>query len=666
MWIYYNSEGNVSTRIPHGDIIRQQGTLDLYLAFDPSFFDLADNNELYAYLQNEPVRATIHFKQPSQKDFNEFGYIDKNSISIKTFKKLTTSEVTYDLLDGKKYVVLHYHGDSSVTTEFGTHEICVTFYSTNNENENVELVKKTGNTKFYVEKTYGKDLPNTYISPSQYDYLLSIIGDKIGTGDYDIYQLGEHDTVEDVALACIEHRMHNLDSSYIYIAKMPTPGGMSDAICLMFHDASSFKPMVLWGNSIYSFEFRERELRHIKTQIDDLNVQRMAVRYKLEVPTPSEDSDAVNKKFADETYANKEETLSELETKANDDEVVHLEGEETIEGKKRFLNGAEVPTIPSSDYDAINAGYADGRYANKETTTEKLNQKVDKIEGKGLSTNDYTDIDKGKVNLLEEIYATKQEIPTKLSQFNNDTGFITNTVNNLYNYYLKSETYSKDEITKIVNSISTLTLKKVDKLPIEKISTSTIYLVKAEDQDEKNIYEEYVYVDGNWEIIGTTEVDLSNFYTKDEIEVKLSNYLGKNEAAVDSLKLGGFAPEYYLDHDNLINAPQKINIVAREEPSPDTVNSLRELEIFGDKWKISNVSKTSELENDSGFVNREETIEYIENNSTLVSTMEIATSESGDYNSDNELITSAAVNKLINEAIGDINTLLDTINGEVI
>lgn len=39
--------------------------------------------------------------------------------------------------------------------------------------------------------------------------------------------------------------------------------------------------------------------------------------------------------------------------------------------------------------------------------------------------------------------------PTKLSDFSNDSGFITNTVNNLTNYYKKSETYTQAEVENV-------------------------------------------------------------------------------------------------------------------------------------------------------------------------------------------------------------------------
>lgn len=45
-------------------------------------------------------------------------------------------------------------------------------------------------------------------------------------------------------------------------------------------------------------------------------------------------------------------------------------------------------------------------------------------------------------------------IPTALSAFTNDTNFITNAVNDLVNYYKKSETYTKSEVNDLISGIT--------------------------------------------------------------------------------------------------------------------------------------------------------------------------------------------------------------------
>ena len=69
--------------------------------------------------------------------------------------------------------------------------------------------------------------------------------------------------------------------------------------------------------------------------------------------------------------------------------------------------------------------------------------------------------------------------PTKLSDFTNDEGFIDNTVNNLTNYYLKTQTYTQTEVNDLISHLASLTVEIVETLPTQDISTSTIYLVNV-------------------------------------------------------------------------------------------------------------------------------------------------------------------------------------------
>lgn len=93
----------------------------------------------------------------------------------------------------------------------------------------------------------------------------------------------------------------------------------------------------------------------------------------------------------------------------------------------------------------------------------ELGYKVDKVTGKGLSTNDYTTAEKNKlsgiesgaqVNVIEVVKvngtaltvsekAVNVVVPTKTSDITNDSGYITNSVSNLVNYYTKTEVDGK-------------------------------------------------------------------------------------------------------------------------------------------------------------------------------------------------------------------------------
>lgn len=117
-------------------------------------------------------------------------------------------------------------------------------------------------------------------------------------------------------------------------------------------------------------------------------------------------------------------------------------------------------------------------------------------------------------------------IPIKLSELTNDKNFIDNTVNNLLNYYNKGESYNKTEVNTLLNNVVGLNIKIVNVLPTTEISRNTIYLILKESPNENNIYDEYINIDGDitgWEKIGSTEVNLQNYYTKTEIDSKISN-----------------------------------------------------------------------------------------------------------------------------------------------
>lgn len=121
--------------------------------------------------------------------------------------------------------------------------------------------------------------------------------------------------------------------------------------------------------------------------------------------------------------------------------------------------------------------------------------------------------------------AEKNEIPTKTSDLTNDSGFITKAVNDLVNYYQKSETYSKAELDNKISAIPKFSIEVVGSLPTTGISDTTVYLVVS-GNEENNLYTEYIYVNGAWESLGKQTVDLtgyvkrtelSSYYTKDEI-----------------------------------------------------------------------------------------------------------------------------------------------------
>ena len=70
----------------------------------------------------------------------------------------------------------------------------------------------------------------------------------------------------------------------------------------------------------------------------------------------------------------------------------------------------------------------------------------------------------------------------------------------------------------VVKDLMGLKILIVDVLPITDIDSHTLYLVPMETATSENSYYEYLYINGVWELIGNTKIDLSDYYTKKEVE----------------------------------------------------------------------------------------------------------------------------------------------------
>ena len=112
------------------------------------------------------------------------------------------------------------------------------------------------------------------------------------------------------------------------------------------------------------------------------------------------------------------------------------------------------------------------------------------------------------------------EVPTHLSKFVNDAGFITNAVADLVNYYRKNETYSREEVDTKISAIPKFTVSVVTELPTADISETTIYLVPGGNGTD--LYTEFIRADGKWEILGSQKLDLTGYATEEFVLRKIS------------------------------------------------------------------------------------------------------------------------------------------------
>ena len=170
-----------------------------------------------------------------------------------------------------------------------------------------------------------------------------------------------------------------------------------------------------------------------------------------------------------------------------------------------------------------------------------LGGKVDKAEGKTLTTNDLTNVLKtqydgavthaasahapagAQVNVIETVkvngaaQAVDQKavnivVPTKVSDLSNDAGFATKT-----------------EVNTAIASAGHITRTVVDALPeLADADERTIYMVRKAGVEAGNQYTEYMVIGGAWEQLGDTAVDLSGY-------VKTSDLVPITNAEIDGV-----------------------------------------------------------------------------------------------------------------------------------
>lgn len=123
-------------------------------------------------------------------------------------------------------------------------------------------------------------------------------------------------------------------------------------------------------------------------------------------------------------------------------------------------------------------------------------------------------------------------IPAKTSELTNDSGFIGKAVSDLANYYLKSQTYTRDEINQRISAIPKFSISAVSALPTSGISETTIYLVSGGEGSD--LYTEYIHVNGAWEILGSQRVDLTGYATEAWVGTQLAGYQPAGNYALKS------------------------------------------------------------------------------------------------------------------------------------
>lgn len=101
-----------------------------------------------------------------------------------------------------------------------------------------------------------------------------------------------------------------------------------------------------------------------------------------------------------------------------------------------------------------------------------------------------------------------------------------------------SSTYTKAEIDRLINAIKQFAYESVSVLPQATAATmNKIYLIPSDNAKDSNVKDEYITVqDGSqykWEQIGSTSVDLTNYYDMEEVNGLLEDKADKTDLLGD-------------------------------------------------------------------------------------------------------------------------------------
>ncbi len=174
--------------------------------------------------------------------------------------------------------------------------------------------------------------------------------------------------------------------------------------------------------------------------------------------------------------------------------------------------------------------------------TNALNDKVDKQTGKGLSTNDFNDTYKSKIDTHGVQIA---DLDTNKAEKNS--------------VYSRSQLYIKTEIDTLLDAITGIEVVIVDTLP-EQGENGYIYLTPKDDGSGDDVHLEYIWAGDKFELIGSTSVDLSDYFTKSQVTSKLADKADKTELDGYVQKVSGkvLSSNDYLDDDKVVVDKVKI------------------------------------------------------------------------------------------------------------
>lgn len=202
-----------------------------------------------------------------------------------------------------------------------------------------------------------------------------------------------------------------------------------------------------------------------------------------------------------------------LSATAQTENVVTLDTEQTITGDKNFTGKVEVLTEK--------IGGEQGWFKVSDGSVAMTNQQnnAKRIAGawfnNGVSEIGSVETDGTTFSGVSHKASTRETDISGIVTINGKDIATEDIINQaLTNYYTKTDSYSKEEVDNLVTAIPKFDIKVVDSLPTSNISNTTIYLVVS-GTGTPDLYDEYIYVNNQWEFLGSQTTSVGNAVTLD-------------------------------------------------------------------------------------------------------------------------------------------------------
>ena len=303
---------------------------------------------------------------------------------------------------------------------------------------------------------------------------------------------------------------------------------------------------------------------------------------------------------------------------------------------------AKEPTKPSYTPQEVGALPADTYIPQK--TSDLTNDSDYAVDANYVHTdNNYTTAEKNKlsgiaagaeVNVNADWNAVSGDAqilnkPTKVSDFTNDAGYLTTETDPTVPAWAKAAnkpSYTAAEvgaptvtemntaIREAIGQINSFDIAIVQALPTQNISTHTIYLV-PKTGETNDVYDEYIYINSKWEMVGNTQIDLSDYALKDELPTKVSDLNNDSGYLTSYTETDPTVPAWAKASTKPAYTASEVGALPSNTHIPSTT-----AELTNDAGFITSAdlpTKVSDLTNDAGYLTQHQDISGKANSADL-------------------------------------------------